>query len=289
MGEKNNAVNLNMSRRGFMGAAGAGVVAVLAALAGCSGSDAGAGSAAGSAAGSGDLLDEVKSRGQLNCATEGTWASWTYHDEDGNLTGYDIEVARGIAERLGVEANFAEGEWDGLFAGLDSGRYDVVTNGVSVTDEREEKYDFTEPYAYNTIVVITTADNNDISSLEDLNGKTTANTLASSYAQLAESYGATNTGVDDFNQTIQLLEQGRIDATLNDEVVYYDYIREHPDANLKIACENDEPTHVAFPLRKEAASESLLQAMNDAIEDMRASGELAELSNQFFGIDITEA
>lgn len=272
----------NLSRRGLLG--GMGALAVLAGLgaAGCS-----AGGDTGSAGdGSGDLLQEIKDRGEMAFGTEGTWAPWTFHDESGELVGFDIEVARGIAERLGVEASFAEGEWDGLLAGIDSGRYDTMANGVSVTPEREEKYDFTEPYAYNTIVVITTVDS-DISSMEDLDGKTTANTLGSSYATLAESFGATNTGVDDFNQTIQLLEQGRIDATLNDEVVYYDYMKQHPDADLKIACENDEPTHVAYPLRKEEASKALLDAMNEAIDDMRASGELSEISNKYFGIDIT--
>ncbi|WP_204214304.1 transporter substrate-binding domain-containing protein [Collinsella sp. An2] len=276
-----------MNRRLFV-AAFAGLAGVAAAgLVGCSGSngsDAGAGSA--SAGGSGDLLDQIRERGEMIFATEGTWSPWTFHDDSGELTGYDIEVARGIAERLGVEASFAEGEWDGLLAGLDSGRYDTMANGVSVTEEREEKYDFTEPYAYNRIVVITMADS-DIASLDDLAGKTTANTLGSSYAALAEAHGATNTGVDDFNQTIQLLEAGRIDATLNDEVVFYDYMSQHPDANLKIAAENDEPTHVAFPLRKEAATESLLAAMNDAIADMREDGTLSDLSNEFFGMDIS--
>ena len=75
--------------------------------------------------------------------------------------------------------------------------------------------------------------------------------------------------MDDFNQTIQLLESGRIDATLNDEVVFYDYMNQHPDAVLKIAAENDEPTHVAFPLRRETATESLLAAMNEAIAELR--------------------
>ena len=221
-------------------------------------------------------------------ATEGTWSPWTFHNEDGDLTGFDIEVARGIASALGVEATFAEGEWDGLLAGLDSGRYDTMANGVSVTPEREEAYDFTEPYAYNRIVVITAADS-DIASMEDLDGKTTANTLGSSYAALAESYGATNTSVDDFNQTIQLLEAGRIDATLNDEVVFYDYMNAHPDAALKIAAENSEPTHMAFPLCKGAETAALRDAMNEAIDAMRADGTLANLSTEFFGIDITEA
>ncbi|MCF2622121.1 transporter substrate-binding domain-containing protein [Collinsella tanakaei] len=273
----------DISRRGFLTAA-AGVATL--GLAGCGGGR-GEGGAA-TASSDGDLLAQITERGAMTFATEGTWSPWTFHNEAGDLTGYDIEVARVIAERLGVEAEFAEGEWDGLLAGLDSGRYDTMANGVSVTDEREEKYDFTEPYAYNRIVVITTGDS-DIASMDDLAGKTTANTLGSSYAVLAESHGATNTGVDDFNQTIQLLESGRIDATLNDEVVFYDYMNQHPEADLKIAAENDEPTHVAFPLRKEAATESLLAAMNDAIAALREDGTLSELSNEFFGVDITEA
>ena len=272
-----------ISRRGFLTiAAGAASLG----LAGCGDDGGAAGSAA--ASGDGDLLAQITERGSMTFATEGTWSPWTFHNEAGDLTGYDIEVARAIAERLGVEAEFAEGEWDGLLAGLDSGRYDTMANGVSVTEEREEKYDFTEPYAYNRIVVITTGDS-DIASMDDLEGKTTANTLGSSYAILAESHGATNTGVDDFNQTIQLLESGRIDATLNDEVVFYDYMEQHPDADLKIAAENDEPTHVAFPLRREEATASLLAAMNEAIAALREDGTLSELSQEFFGIDITEA
>ncbi|MBM6756135.1 transporter substrate-binding domain-containing protein [Collinsella tanakaei] len=276
-------LNQKISRRDFLAAVAA--VSALG-LAGCGGTSADAGSASASA--DGDLLAQISDRGEMVFATEGTWSPWTFHNEAGELTGFDIEVARAIADKLGVGATFAEGEWDGLLAGLDSGRYDTMANGVSVTPEREEKYDFTEPYAYNRIVVITTADS-DIASMEDLEGKTTANTLGSSYATLAESFGATNTGVDDFNQTIQLLESGRIDATLNDEVVFYDYMNQHPDAALKIAAENDEPTHVAFPLRREAATESLLAAMNEAIAELREDGTLAELSQEFFGIDITEA
>lgn len=276
-----------ISRRKFL--VGAASALVLGSLVGCSGSrDAGgaAGGDSGDAQEGGDLLAQIQERGAMTFATEGTWSPWTFHDEAGELTGFDIEVARGIAQRLGVKAEFAEGEWDGLLAGLDSGRYDTMANGVSVTEERRQKYDFTDPYAFNNIVVITTG-SSDIASMDDLSGKRTANTLGSSYAILAESHGATNTGVDDFNQTIELLTQGRIDATLNDEVVFYDYMDQHPDADLKIAAVNDEPTHVAFPLRREEATAGLLDAMNEAIADMRDSGELAELSNRFFGIDIT--
>ena len=278
----------DMTRRRFLVAmAGLGGAAA-AGLAGCSGGAGGSGSA-GAAAGSassGDLLTQIQDRGEMVFATEGTWSPWTFHNEADELTGFDIEVARAIAAELGVEASFAEGKWDSLLAGLDAGRFDTMANGVSVTPERAEQYDFTEPYAYNRIVVITTADS-DIARMEDLDGMRTANTLGSSYATLAESYGATNSGVDDFNQTIELLQQGRIDATLNDEVVFYDYMDAHPDAPLKIAAVNDEATQVAFPLRKGEETASLRDAMNEAIETLRADGTLAALSNEFFGIDIS--
>ena len=259
-------------------------------LAGCGSEDAvGSSTGSGSGAAAGDLLAQIRERGEMVFATEGTWSPWTLHNEAGELTGFDIEVARAIAGQLGVEASFAEGEWDGLLAGVDSGRYDTMANGVSVTAEREEKYDFTEQYAYNNIVVITRGDNDEIASLEDLEGKTTANTLASSYATLAESYGATCTGVDDFNATIELLDAGRIDATLNDEVVFNDYMNQHPDANLKVAATAPEPTRIAYPLRREEATQGLREAMNEAIEALRADGTLAQISNDYFGMDITTA
>ena len=279
------------SRRGFVAmAAGAASLLVTMPLVGCDQSDDASADAStdGDVGDSGDLLAQIQERGEMIFATEGTWSPWTFHDEGGELVGYDIEVARGIAQHLGVEATFVEGKWDGLFAGLDSQRYDCVSNGVTVTDERAEKYDFTEPYAYNRTVVIVRGDYDEIASMEDLEGKTTANTLASAYALLAESYGAQTQGVDDLNQTIQLLESGRIDATLNDEVVFYDYLEQHPDADLKIAVTDENPTHVAFPLRRGEATQSLLQAMNEAIDDMRTSGELSELSNKYFGLDISQ-
>ena len=82
---------------------------------------------------SADLLTEIQDRGELIIALEGTWSPWSFHDADGTLTGYDTEVGKLIARELGVEPVFVEGQWDGLFAGLDSGRYDIVINGVDVT------------------------------------------------------------------------------------------------------------------------------------------------------------
>lgn len=268
----------------FMAAAVLGSVG----LTGCSSQGSGQSSQENSSTGSGDLLAQIQERGEIVIAMEGTWAPWTYHDESGTLVGFDVEVGQQIAQALGVEATFVEGEWDGLLAGLDAGRYDIMINGVDITEERSDAYDFSDPYAYNRTAVIVSADNTDITSMEDLAGKHTANTISSTYAEVAEGYGAEVTGVDDLNQTFELLLSGRIDATLNAEVTYYDYMEAHPDANIKIACLDPEATQVAIPFRKGEDTASLREAVNQALADMREAGALAELSEKYFGTDITQ-
>ena len=240
------------------------------------------------AAASGDLLAQIQEKGEIVIAMEGTWAPWTYHDESDELVGYDVEVGKAIAEKLGVTATFVEGEWDGLLAGLDAGRYDIMVNGVGITPDRQEKYDFTTPYAYNRTAVIVRGDYDEISSMEDLNGKKTANTISSTYAEQAEAYGATVTGVDDLNQTIELLLAGRIDATLNAEVVFADYQKAHPEANIKIAAYSDDVERVAIPVRKSADTATLLAAINPALAELDADGTLTELSVKYFGTDISK-
>ncbi len=260
-------------------------------LAGCSQTAAQPSAAPSQEAGgaAGDLLSQIQERGEIVIAMEGTWAPWTYHDEGGTLTGYDVDVGRAIAEKLGVEATFVEGEFDGLLAGLDAGRYDMVLNGVDITETRAQAYDFSEPYAYNRTAVIVRGDNDTIASMEDLAGKQTANTISSTYAQVAEGYGAQVTGVDDLAQTFELLLSGRIDATLNAEVTYYDYMGQHPDADLKIACLDPEATEVAIPFKKGDDTAALREAVDQAIEELRADGTLTALSEQYFGTDISQA
>ncbi len=235
----------------------------------------------------GDLLKKIQKKGEITVAMEGTWAPWTYHDENDNLVGYDVEVAQKIAEKLGVKVSFVEGEWDGLLAGLDAGRYDIMVNGVDITEERGEKYDFSIPYAFNRTAVIVSGDNTEIQSLEDLKDKSTANTISSTYAALAERYGAKVTGVDDLNQTFELLLAGRIDATLNAEVTFYDYLSQHPDANVRIAALTEDATQVAIPMRKGEETAALREAIDQALQELHDDGTLKALSEKYFGTDIS--
>ena len=279
-----------MKRRTFISMLSVMAAAGVLTLSGCSNSStstaasAGASSAAGSSA---DQLAAIQASGKLIVALEGAWQPWSYHDESDTLVGYDVEVSRAIAEKLGVEPEYVESDWDSLFAGLDAGRFDMVCNGVEVTDERALTYDFTTPYGYIHTALAVRKDNDEIKTFEDLKGKTTANSLASTYMELAESYGATVQGIDTLEETIQLLAAGRIDATLNADVSFYDYLNVHPDADFKIVAQTEDASHVAIPLRKGANSATLLEAVNNAIDELRADGTLKELGEKYFGQDIS--
>ena len=279
-----------MKRRTFISMMSVMAAAGVLTLSGCSNSStstaasAGASSAAGSAA---DQLAAIQASGKLIVALEGAWQPWSYHDESDTLVGYDVEVSRAIAEKLGVEPEYVESDWDSLFAGLDAGRFDMVCNGVEVTDERALTYDFTTPYGYIHTALAVRKDNDEIKTFEDLKGKTTANSLASTYMELAESYGATVQGIGTLEETIQLLTAGRIDATLNADVSFYDYLNVHPDADFKLVAQTEDASHVAIPVRKGDDSASLLEAINTAIEELRADGTLKALGEKYFGQDIS--
>lgn len=235
------------------------------------------------------LLKQVLDKGTLVAGMEGNWAPWSYHDLDTNeVIGYDADTARAIGEKLGVEVQIVEAPWESLFAGLDDGRYDIVINGVEVTDERSEKYDFSEPYAYIHTALVVRKDNEEIKSFDDLKGKKTVNSIGSTYMELAESYGASAAGVSTLNDTIQNVIDGRADATLNADVSIYDYLNQQPDANIKIVATTEDASHVAIPIRKGDETASFEKAVNAAIEKLKADGTLAELSEKYFGSDVTK-
>ena len=236
----------------------------------------------------GDLLSKIQERGTLVIATEGNWQPWTYHDENDNLTGLDIEIGTLIAEGLGVEPDFQETNWDAILAGVDAGRFDIACNGVGYTEARAEKYSFSTPYVYTQKVLVVRADNEDIKAVEDLAGRTTANTASSTYAATAEEYGATVTPVDTLTETIMLVEQGRVDATLNSKGSIDDYLAEHPDANIKIAQILPQGEPVAYPVHKGEDTETLIAAINDILEAARQDGTLAAISEKYFGVDLTK-
>jgi cystine transport system substrate-binding protein len=257
------------------------------ALGGCAASDSGdSGSDAGSSTAPG-TLQEILDSGELVVGTEGTYRPFSFHEDGtGDLTGYDVEVITAVAEELGVTAKFEETQWDAIFAGLEAGRFSVIANQVSINPEREEKYTFSQPYTVSPGVIVVTEDNTDISSFADLNGKTTAQSLTSNWYELATESGAKVEAVEGWAQAVALLEQGRVDATVNDSLTYLDYVKETPDSGLKIAAETDEKSQSAFAFAKD--NTELADAVDEALDTLRADGTLTEISEKYFGADVTQ-
>ena len=233
-----------------------------------------------------DSLEAIKARGTLVIAMEGNWQPWTYHDAEDKLTGFDVEVGALIAEGLGVKPEYKETAWDGILAGVDSGRFDIACNGVGYTEKRAEAYNFSTPYVYTEMVLVVSADNEDIKSLEDLKGKKTANSPNSTYAMRSEAAGAEVTYVDTLGETMEMLQQGRVDATLNAKDSVDAYLAEHPEAKIKVVLSvAGEP--VAIPMQKGEQTETLKAEIDRILEEARQNGKLAELSQKYFGRDLT--
>jgi cystine transport system substrate-binding protein len=236
----------------------------------------------------GDLLTKIKEKGSITIAMEGNWQPWTYEDEAGDLVGFEVEVSTAVAEKLGVTPEYVTGEWDGLLAGVQSGRYDLMANGVGYTEERAQAYYFSDFYAFNRTALVVRSDNDDITSLEDLDGKTTCNSANSTYQLLAEQYGATVKDIETLDGTIEELLAGRVDATLNAEVSINDYMKEQPDAEIKIVAYDPDVEKVGMIMPYGENSDTLRAAVNDALKELREEGKLAEISEKYFGMDITE-
>ncbi len=232
-------------------------------------------------------LEKIRKEGKLVIAMEGAWQPWTYHDESGALTGFDVEVGALIAEGLGVTPEYKETAWDGILAGVDSGRFDIACNGVGYTGKRAESYNFSTPYVYTEMVLVVRADNEEIKTLDDLKGKKTANSPNSTYAMRSEAAGAEVVYVDTLGETMELLQQGRVEATLNAKDSVDAYLAEHPEAQIKVVL-NVAGEPVAIPMQKGERTETLVAEINRILEEARQNGKLAELSNKYFGRDLTK-
>jgi len=267
-------------RRSYFTALAA-TAAVALALTGC---------AAGSSGTSGsEAADDygLAKAGTLTVATEGTYRPFSFHEGGaGELVGYDVEIIEAVAKKLDLEVDFQETQWDAIFAGLESGRTDVIANQVSINPEREEKYLFSTPYTTSPGVIVVKDSNTDITSFADLNGKTTAQSLTSNWYTLAEDSGAKVEAVEGWAQAVELLTQGRVDATVNDKLTYLDYTTTNGKSGLKVAAETDDPSLSAFAFAKDKSK--LVKAVDGALDELTADGTIAKIGEKYFGTDVSK-
>lgn len=263
----------NMKKRSL--AVVAAVVMVFGALAACSGSS------------NESTLDRVKADGVIKIGTEGTYSPFTYHDtKTSKLVGYDVEVAKAVAKKIGVKTKFVETTFDSIFAGLTSKRFDVVANQVTENPEREKLYALSEPYTVSEGVIVVKADNTTVKSLADLKGLTSAQSATSNWAQVAKDAGAKVEAVEGFTQAITLVKQGRVDAIVNDNLAVLEYLNTTHDTGVKIVAKTGDTAKQVFAFRK--GDTTLATAFNKALDELRADGTLAAISQKYFQEDVSQ-
>lgn len=233
-----------------------------------------------------DLIERINHKGKITVGTEGTYAPFTFHGKDNRLTGYDVEVTRAVANKLGVEVEFKETNWDSMLIGLKSGKFDMVANQVSLTTpERQATFDKSEPYSWSGPMMLARKDDNHIKSLEDIKGLRAAQSITSNYNEMAMKAQAVNVPVDGMAQALLLVQQKRADVTLNDSLALLDFLKNHPDSGLKSVWQSNEKLGSGLILNK--GNDEALSKINSAMEKLREDGTLKKLGEQFFGKDVS--
>jgi His/Glu/Gln/Arg/opine family amino acid ABC transporter permease subunit len=232
-------------------------------------------------------LDEVRDSGVLRVGTEGTYTPFSYHDPGTDqLTGYDVEVATAVAAKLGAKPEFVEAPFDALFASLVSDRFDMVANQVTRNPEREGLYALSQGYTFSEGVIITRADDASITSLDDLKGKTTAQSSTSNWAGVAKDAGAEVEAVEGFTQAVTLVKQGRVDATVNDNLAALEYFKTTNDTSVKVSAQTGDKSEQVLAMRQ--GDGELRDAVNTALTQLQADGTLTGISEKYFGQDVSK-
>ena len=237
-------------------------------------------------AGAADLLDTVKQRGTLNIAMEGTYPPFNFK-ENGQLAGFEVEFAKALAQKLGVKPEFTTGEWSGLLAGLQAGKYDVVINQVGITDKRKEVFDFSEPYTISSPQLIVRKDEKrDFKTLADLKGKKLGLGQGTNFADMAKAVGGidikTYPGSTEYLQDLAL---GRIDAAMNDSLLI-PYIIKKTNLPLKAGAPVGQIEESGIPFARN--NPKFKAALDKALADMEADGSFAKISNKWFDRDVSK-
>jgi cystine transport system substrate-binding protein len=234
-----------------------------------------------------DLLDSVKQRGTLRIGCEGTYPPFNFKDERGELTGYDVDIAKAIAAKMGVKPEFSTVEWSGLLGGLQAAKYDVIVNQVAATDKRREVFDFSDPYVMSAAQLIVRADDTrPWRSLDDLKGKKVGVSQGSNYAELAKSVaGAEVRTYPGAQEYLQDLAERRIDVALNDSLLV-PYLKQKTRLPIKGAAFVGKVEQNAIPFPK--GNPKFKAAIDKALAEIKADGSFQRISEKWFGRDVSK-
>ncbi|NUU75470.1 substrate-binding periplasmic protein [Paenibacillus xylanilyticus] len=231
-------------------------------------------------------LEQIKSAGTIKVGMMGTYRPYNFLNENKEMDGFDADIAREVAKRLGVEVEFVSQEFSGLTPSLQSKKIDAVISQMTITDERKQALDFSDPYITNQVKIIVKTDNNDITKLEDFKGKTIGVGLGTNDETYLRNEVLPKVGdftiktYDDVITSLKDLDAGRIDATINNLYALKPIV----DSNgfkIKAVGEPIKSDQAGIAVRKN--NPELVAALNEALQGMKDDGTYNTIFKKWFG------
>lgn len=223
--------------------------------------------------------------GTLTIGMEGTYAPFTFKDAQGNLTGFDVDIARAVAARLKLKPQFVLTEWSGILAGLQAGKFDAVVNQVGITPERQKSIAFSAPYAYSSPQIIVKKTGAAYKTLAELKGKRVGVGLGSNFEKgLRDAGGITVVTYPGAPEYLADLASGRLDAAYNDRLLV-GYLIKSQNLPVRGAGVIGQPEPVGIAIKK--TNTALKAAVDRALLQIKADGTYAKISRQWFGQDVS--
>lgn len=223
----------------------------------------------------------------LKVGMSGQYFPFTFVEQD-ELKGFEVDVMNALAEEMGREVEYHTANFSGLFGMLESGRIDTVANQITITEEREAAYIFSDPYVYDGAQVVTKAGNDEVNRVEDLQGKTVAVNLGSNFEDLLQELPyADDIEIRTYDSNIERdTALGRVDAFVMDRVSASQVIKDKP-LPLELAGPTFSQITNAYPFRDNERGRALQDEFNQALKTLRDNGTLKAISEEWFGSDIT--
>ena len=270
-----------ISRRSFMAAAAVSVAAL--AMTACGGSASSAASSVASSAASSEAASSAAAElttvetGKLTMATNATFPPYEMTTDSGELEGIDVDTAKAIAEKLGLELQIDDMDFDAALLSVQQGKADIVMAGVTVTDERKAVMDFSDSYATGIQSIIVPNDS-DIASPDDLAGKKIGTQRGTTgYIYCSDDFGEDSVVAYDSGLTaVQALNNGQVDAVVIDNAPATEYVAANP--GLKVLDTSYAEEDYAIGMAKGSALED---AINKALEELKADGTLQAIVDKY--------
>ncbi|MBS9336975.1 transporter substrate-binding domain-containing protein [Fructobacillus parabroussonetiae] len=226
--------------------------------------------------------------GTFTVGLEGTYAPFSYHDDKGQLTGFEVEIARALAKKMDMKVNFVQSKWDSLIAGLNSKRYDAVINNIGITDERKANYRMSSAYLYPRAALIKKTGDSSMNQLSDIKGKTMAQSVTSNYGKRAKAEGANIKAVAGIIEAMNLVTTNRADGSLNDLGAFENWKQSNPDADVEAVDVSKAMGSTPDGVLMNKDNKKLQEMVNKAMKELREDGTLTKLSKKYFNQDLTK-